>query len=74
MGEIIDTYFKFGYGGDCYLGKIFLLKDANSTDFASLPAHWMDSDDPLIATGIEYCYPGVLARHGNTYNNPTRFL
>ena len=52
LGKIIDTYFKFGHGGDCYLGQVLLLKDANSTDFGMLPAYWKDSSDKDTEIGI----------------------
>ena len=42
LGEIIDVYFKFIYGGDCYLRQVLTLKNANSTDCVILPVHWKD--------------------------------
>ena len=74
LGKIIDTYFKFGYGGDCYLGQVLSLKDANSKDFAILPAHWKDPEDPLIADGVACCFPGILEKHGHRDNNPSGLL
>lgn len=57
LGKIIDTYFKFGYGGDLYLGQVLSMKDADSKDFAILPAHWKDENDQLITTGVAHCFP-----------------
>ncbi|KAL7541385.1 hypothetical protein ACHAXR_011858 [Thalassiosira sp. AJA248-18] len=74
LGKIIDTYFKFGYGGDCYLGQVLSLKDANSKDFAMLPAHWKDPTDELIAEGVACCFPGILDKHGHRDNNPSGLL
>ena len=74
LGKIIDTYFKFGYGGDCYLGQVLSLKDANSTGFGMLPAHSKDPNDPQIDVGVECCFPGGLAKHRTKDYNPTSLL
>ena len=70
----MDTYFKFGYGGDCYLGQVLSLKDANSNDFGTLPAHWKDASDPNIERGIECCFPGLLETHRRKDYNPQSLL
>ena len=74
LGKIIDTYFKFGYGGDTYLGQVLSLKDANSTDFGLLPAHWKDPNDPNIEEGVKCCFPGIIEKHGNKEYNSTGLL
>ena len=74
LGKIIDTYFKFGYGGDCYLGQVLTLKNANSTDFGILPAHWKDLSDKNIDIGVECCFPGLLAKHRHKDHNPSGLL
>ena len=74
LGKIIDTYFKFGYGGDLYLGQVLSLKDANSPDFNILSPHWKDPDDPKIAEGVECCFPGLVDKHKTKDYNPTGLL
>ena len=74
LGKIIDTYFKFGYGGDCYLGQVLTLKNANSTDFGILPAHWKGLSDKNIDIGVECCFPGLLAKHRHKDHNPSGLL
>ena len=74
LGKIIDTYFKFGLGGDLYLGQVLSLKDAESKDFAIQSAHWKDPNDSQITDGVECCFPGILQKHRSRENNPTGLL
>lgn len=74
LGKIIDTYFKFGYGGDTYLGQVLSLKDANKSSFSTLPAHWKDPNDPLIQEGVKCCFPGVLEKHTRDGYSPSGLL
>ena len=48
IGKVLDVYFKFGAGGDQYLGRLLAFLDPNDSSFAVLPPHWKDPTHPTV--------------------------
>ena len=63
MGKILDTYFKFGPGGDQYLGRELALLDPNDKSFAVLPPHWKNPNDPKVDEGVRILFGRVGEVH-----------
>ena len=74
IGKVLDVYFKFGMGGDQYLGRILALLDPNKPEFSMLPPHWKDSSLPIVKKGLKLCFARILRNHANTDHDPTGIL
>ena len=73
IGKVLDVYFKFGLGGDQYLGRILAFLDPNSTTFGVLPPHWTDNGSENVMRGIKMNFKDIIA-HDTTEHDPTGFL
>ena len=74
IGKVLDVYFKFGMGGDQYLGRILALLDPNKPEFSVLPPHWKDSSLPIVKRGVKMCFGRIIRHHGFSDNDPTGLL
>jgi hypothetical protein len=74
MSKILDIYFHFVAGGDCYLGQLLSLKDPMHADFNVSYPHWKDQDDPIVLEGIKLTFGEILLSHENTAHDPQGVL
>ena len=73
IGKVLDVYFKFGLGGDQYLGRILAFLDPNLPEFSVLPPHWKDKKSPNVIAGLELNFPHLM-KHRDTQHDPTGLL
>ena len=74
IGKILDVYFKFGCGGDQYLGRILAFLNPTKPSFATLPPHWKDPSHASIKRGIKVSFRNVHRTHENTHTDPSSLL
>ena len=74
IGKVLGVYFKFGTGGDQYLGRLLAFLDPNDSSFAVLPPHWKDPTHPAVERGLQICFRKVLDAHRNESHDPTGLL
>ena len=56
IGKVLEVHFKFGTGGDQYLGRLLAFLDPNDSSFAVLPPHWKDPTYPAVVQGLQICF------------------
>ena len=74
MGKVLDIYFQFSAGADCYLGQLLSLKDPNSVEFDTPYLHWHNQNDPVVMEALELTFGQILMEHGNTSHDPQGVL
>ena len=67
-------YFKFGPGGDQYLGRVLALLDPSDPSFATLPPHWANADHPDVKRGMKLMFGEIQARHASNTHDPSGLL
>ena len=72
--KVHDVYFKFGMGGNQYLGRLFAFLDPNNSSFVVLPPHWKDLTRPTVVRGLQICFREILETHGNESHGYTGLL
>ena len=73
MGIVLDIYFNFAQGGDCYVGRLLNGGDPNHKDFARLPPHWTVIDamaHPDIKEAMEMMYGTLLKKYEGEEKDP----
>ena len=70
---MLDVYFKFGMGGDQYLGRILAFLNPNKSGFDVLPPHWKNETSENVAAGLEMNFSHLMP-HCDTEHDPTGVL
>ena len=74
IAKVLDVYFKFGTGGNQYLGRLLAFLDPSDSSFAVLPPHWKDPTHTTVVLGLEIAFQGILDTHQNESYDPTCLL
>ena len=75
IGKVLDIYFKFGLGGDQYLGRILAFLDTNSPKFSALPPHWIDPSSENVMAGLHMTFKHMMdPKHVDSDHDPTGLL
>ena len=59
LGNVMERYFRYESAGDQYLGRVMAGLPLNKSDFAVLPAHFSNNNDPIVKGAIGAVFPGL---------------
>ncbi|ETN21808.1 hypothetical protein PPTG_01900 [Phytophthora nicotianae INRA-310] len=57
LGGVQDRYIRYETAGDQFLGRVVAGLPLNRPQFASLPPHFKDNDDPAVGACVQAMYP-----------------
>ncbi len=59
IGSIQDRYLRYEAAGDQFLGRVVAGLPLNKSDFAVLPPHFKERNDPLVDTTVAIMFPNL---------------
>ena len=77
ISKVLDAYFKWAEGGDCFLGRCLAMLDPNDETFATLPPHWktgITGNNEHVKRAMHMCYGVILDNHAEEEHDPTSML